>query len=431
MGDYDCDGADLNSRTRDCTCENPEIVCPTDPLVVAPYPDPASLPLIDGSTWIQGGLVASAWRWELTGGDCDNILPHPSFQIYANQGATGQVPVGGRATGLGPNSNQTGLRFGPGGIAGPKIYPAFALSGDYLAKGMFIVAGQLRECTVRVQVRAPGLRAEACWTDMGALGGNDVDLHVARLQGATCTGKGHGWFATCRGVVSAETSAPADDLGDDCYYVSTTGCTNFATNPSSWGYARSATGVCHGWGSNRSAAAGCDNPRLDLDNRTCDANIKDPSAAGLLGLGSFCAAENINIDNPKHGDRFAIATHAYSLASEVMPHVNVYCNGERRLSLGHDPTAGQNFPVLKTDGRDPGGDLWEAAIVEAIVDGSGVMTDCVVAPVNSASPKPGRDGTSDHCVDTNPRNSATTGADEWLFMASGEYPVNPNDLCWH
>ena len=432
MGDFDCDGADLNSRTRDCTCQNPEIICPTDPLVVAPYPDPANLPVIDGATWIQGGLVASAWKWEVTGGDCDNILPHPSFQLYPTKLATGQAPVGVRQGNLGANSNQVGLVYGPPS-AGPQIYPAFALSGDYLARGVFKVAGVFRECTVRIQVRAPGIRAEACWTNMGAnlLAQNDVDLHVARLQGATCNATGHGWFGTCRGI-TPDTNSPKDDLGDDCYYQPKTGCTGFNSNPSSWGYAQSPTDACHGWGSNRDPLSGCDNPRLDRDNVQCDATVKDPSVAGFGGLGAFCAAENINIDNPKHGDRFAIATHAYGLSGEVKPHVNVYCNGERRLALGHDPTSGQDFPKLKTTSSgDAQGDLWEAAVVEAIVDGSGVMTDCVVTPIHSATPKSGKDGSTDYCVDTNPRNSGTVGMEEWLFVSGGGYPANPDDLCWH
>ena len=415
LGDFDCDGTELNSRTRDCTCEDPEIICPTDPLVVAPYPDVFNLPVIDGSTWIQNGVTATAWRWEVTGGDCDNILPHPSFQLYPTPVAQGQFPVGIKQAGMGPNGNQTGLRFGPGGTSGPKIYPAFALSGDYLAKGSFLINNTLHECTVRVEVRAPGIRAEACWSPMP----NDIDLHVARLQGANCSGSGHGWFSTCRG----------DDAGDDCYYSSSTGCTGFGSSPSPWGYVRSQFATCHGWGSSRDAFSECDNPRLDRDNISCDPFATDPSGAGFF---PFCAAENINIDNPKHGDRFVVGAHAYSISGTVLPHINIYCNGERRLSLGYDPTTGQDFPKMKVSGADSGGDFWEATVVEALVDGGGVLTDCVVTPINSMNPKSGKDGSSDYCVDTDPQNnSSQTGGTNWLFAPGGGYPANADDFCWH
>lgn len=420
-GDFDCDGLTANSQTQDCSCDEDIVVeCPTDPLVTSPYPNPNNLLRVDGHDWITTGDPTSAtnWGWRVVGGDCDNILPHPSFAIYPNQGAGGQMPVGNKRTDLGPAMNQTGYAYFAGSGAGANfIHPAFALSGDYLVTGSFEIGGNAYECTVKVQVRAPGIRAELCWSPMP----NDVDLHFARLQNSeSCSNNGHGWFSSCNG----------DETGDDCYFSSSTGCTGFGSNPSAWGYARSPNSACQGWASRRGLTP-CDNPRLDADNITCNANATNPSnTAGLFG--GFCAAENINLDNPNDGDRFAIGAHAYGISGDVRPHVNIYCNGERRLSLGYDPNTNSNFPVLKESGGASGGDFWQAAIVEAVVDGGGNLTDCIISPVASAAPKADKDGSTSMCVDTDPQNdSSQTGISNWLFTPGGGYPANAEDLCWH
>lgn len=409
-GDFDCDGRVGNSKTEDCACEDAEVECPTAPLVTSPYPNPATLPYLNGASWIKNGNPANAsnWRWTATGGDCDNILPHPSFQLFNNQNATGQLLAGVQVPGLGPGANQVGLVAGPGGAVNHDIYLGFALSGDYLVKGEFDLGGKHYECTVKVQVRAPGIRAELCWAPMP----NDVDLHFARLQGGSC-GQ-HGWFTTCSG-----------GGGDDCYYSS--GCAP-GGGGQNWGYAVSNTNACHGWGSRRPATAQCQNPRLDTDNVGCFPIVTDPNATGPFG--NFCAAENINLDVPRDGERFAIAAHAYSTTGAVRPHMNIYCNGERRLSLGYDPVAGQQFPVLLQSGADGGGDFWQAAVVRAVAPG-GTLSDCVIEPVHSTTPKVDRDGSTNSCVDTNPRNGSPGSSADWLFQSGGSYPASADDLCWH
>lgn len=430
-GDFDCDGVVANSKTDNCACKPSDVECPTDPLVTTPYPDPAYLPEIDGANWIKSGNAANAknWKWTATGGDCDNILPHPSFQIFNNQNATGQALGGHQATGLGPNGDQTGLTAGPGPGVDSTIYLAFALSGDYLVKGEFDLEGKHYACTVRVHVRAPGLRAELCWTPMP----NDIDLHFARLQGATTCDGPHGWFESCR-------TGPG---GDDCYYNQSVGCAGLLSP--NWGYANSPLSACTGWGSRRGVATfplppTCTNPRLDLDDITCDPSVLDPNNAGLAGeLGAFCGPENINLDNPRNGDRFVVAAHAYSTTGAVHPHINLYCNGQRRLSVGYDPINNPNFPVLLQSGPtgpneapDFGGDLWVAATVQAVVQ-NGQLVDCKVNPVPSSVYKPNKDGSIDYCVDTNPENASTPATDDrhWNFTASGGYPSPSDSLCWH
>jgi hypothetical protein len=425
-GDFDCDGRDLNSKAQDCAC-HVDVKCPTDPIRTAPYPDPNNLPAIDGTGWVNGGAAnAKNWKWTVTGGDCDNILPHPTFAVYP----TKQARLGGPRLssdtpqmGLGMNANQHGFVVGPAANVGSAIYPAFGLSGDYLVKGEWDEADGHHACTVKVQVRSPGIRVELCWSPMP----QDVDLHFARLQNPkSCT---HGWFATC---------SESEDR-DDCYFDATSGCTGFTNNPSPWGYARSAPTACHGWGSKRDPTAACDNPRLDQDNITCDPKNPDPmDGEGMNFEGYFCSPENINLDAPKDGEKFAIGVQFYdnsglpSAQATPKPHVNVYCNGERKLAFGFDPTAvpPTAFPVLRESGLQEGGDIWEVAVVEAKV-AAGALNDCVISPVHSKVPKANKDGSKDVCVDTNPQNTAMMGEGAWKFIASGGFPANADALCWH
>jgi hypothetical protein len=413
VGDFDCDGRDANSKTQDCGCKI-DVACPTAPILTAPFPDPDNLPGIDGAPWVGMRGPASNWKWTVTGGDCDNILPHPTFAVYGQARArmggprlSGNTPQ----TGLGLNGNQHGFVVGPGANVGPKIYPAFGLSGDYLVKGEWDSPDGHHACTVKVQVRSPGIRVELCWAPMPT----DVDLHFARLQNnKKCQ---HGWFNTCD---------PGED-SDDCYFGND--CSSgFLTSPSAWGYPRSPDPACHGWSSSRSFD--CDNPRLDQDNIECIPGESDP-----MNTTDFCSPENINLDNPKNGEKFAVGVQYYDGPSNKTPrpHVNVYCNGERKLAFGFDATSmpPNNFPVLRQSGQDLGGDMWEVATIEAKVNPGGMLTDCLISPVHSRTPKPDKDGSKDMCVDTNPLDSATMGDDAWKFTTTGAFPASSDQLCWH
>jgi len=401
--DFNCDGVSGNAPV-DCDCVDVTVECPVDPIERQPFPDPNSLEVIDGSEWVLNG-VASNWTWTVTGGDCDNILPHPSFAVYGEADTESAEPIGEERTGLGLSSAQTGIVVEDGASS---IYPAFALSGDYLVKAEFEVDGVVNECTVKVEVRAEGIRAEACWTPMP----NDLDLHVGRMQ-ADSGSDPRGWFQT-------------GGNGDDCYYA--------ALNPD-WGYEDSDGEVCHGWGSRRGTETGqpCPNPRLDRDNISCDASETNPAND------TFCAAENTNIDNPSDGDRFAIALQYYSQhtsGSDPQPHINVYCNGERRLAMGFDPVSGQQYPQFLEYGSSSGGDFWTAAVVQWIADNGEGRADCNVVPVHSDTPKPSKDGSLDYCVDTDPQNGEGSG---WNFISGGGFPnlgtnmtVNSvSALCYH
>ena len=431
-GDFNCDGVPLNPVGTDCACVFNPVECPLEPLKMNPFPsvadlthkdqnnpfvDPAIPFIVDGYDWIDDAVEQQStdWEWELTGGDCDNILPHPTFAMYQGPNAASAAKLGTQMDALGPNNNQHGFVTAPDN-AQHQVFPAFSLSGDYVVKGKFKLQNKDYECTIKVQVRAPGIRAELCWDTVGNSGSNDVDLHFARLQGNDSCST-HGWFLECG-------SAPNSD---DCYYNSSSGCSG---GDPGWGYSDSHDEACHGWGSLRDSYDSCTNPRLDRDNISCAPAQTDPNGGGVFA-GNFCGPENINFDNPNPGDKFMVGVQCYSCVNSnhpaTHPHVNVYCNGERIFSAGYDPSQPPpHFPALTESGDDTNGSLWNAAFIEW---GGNPSHPCTVNAVPSQVPNPTTDGSVQYCVEDGPQNQG--GSDPWLFRSGGGLPTSPGVACWH
>jgi hypothetical protein len=469
-GDFNCDGLDANSDVADCSCKVEPVTCPSVPLTVAPYPDPKNIPLVDGSLWINNPADrpnAANWIWTLVGGDCDNVLPHPTFALYSGQDSTAAGARKGTRVNVkyDPNGNPARYLAAAGepliaiqaanygnGVAGSQVHPAFGLSGDYIVQGEWDLGGTHYVCTQKVQVRAPGIRAELCWDSVGGVDvpGNDLDLHLARLQGVSCGTQG--WDFTC----------PVGSTYQDCWYDSVSGCRDSSANPPSWGYADSPDSACLGWSSLRQATGKqrCTNPRLDRDTVLCSRINDDPT---IGGPNAFCGPENINLDNPKDGDRFAVAVNHYGGAvggsPNAHPHVNLYCNGERVLSLGYNPLTNQtSFPLLDKNGKETSGDWWTAAGITTHVDAQGTIT-CTVFSVPSHHADPTRDGppanpspndTTGLCVDATVKPGDTLPGNQTpppyqydyvnhAFIdrpslqngAAGTVPINPADWCKH
>jgi hypothetical protein len=440
-GDFDCDGLSGNNQVAGCNCAT-EVECPTAPLVLAPYPSPTALPRIDGTAWIKDAAqrpMAQGWTWTVLGGDCDNVLPHPTFALYSQTNATAAGARIGSRTPVRFDMASMPNRYVPaagqplialqaarGNAPGAGVvFPAFGLSGDYLVQGEFTLNGQRYVCTQRVEVRAPGIRAELCWDTVGRSvggGGNDIDLHVARLQGTNC-GANQGWNDLCATPAGGILTPP---ILQDCYWDRASGCRAESSQAPRWGYPDSASTACQGWSSKRAAGPrGCTNPRLDRDNIQCDRSITDPTAIGdeISGAGAFCGPENINLDNPNNGDTFVIGVNHFQNAggpSEARPHVNVYCNGRRVLSIGYNPATMQQWPVLRTEGADSNGDHWTAALVRANVT-QGNLTSCDVTPIPSRNADPTRDGPpgpmggNGLCVDS--RMNATPAPNQFSFTS--------------
>ncbi|MGV3621411.1 MAG: hypothetical protein ACO1OB_11375 [Archangium sp.] len=391
-GDFNCDGLSGNNAAEGCMCGN-AVTCPTASITLAPYPAPTAIPALDGNQWI-GDVAARSratnWTWTVVGGDCDNVLPNPSFAVYNGTNSTTAMRIGARAP-VRLNTTQMparyvtqagapliSLRASTGnGTSGGQIFPAFGLSGDYVVQGEFTLDGKSYACTQKIQVRAPGVRAELCWDTVGGLNGtdgNDIDLHFARLQGMTCANQG--WVTTC---------VNSDNSTQDCHYLGTSGCAS-GGDPK-WGYTASPASSCLGWSSKRSV--NCANPRLDRDNVRCDRSITDPTST------DFCGPENINLDNPNNGDRFVVGVNHFGNSRgtpNAKPHVNLYCNGERVLSVGYNPATGQtNFPLLNTAGSATSGDFWTVATIKANVSG-GNITSCDITSIPSRVANATRDG---------------------------------------
>jgi hypothetical protein len=408
-GDFNCDGLPFNSKAQNCTCQTDPVVCPSTPLTTAPYPPVAALPLkVDAASWFAvSSSVASAtnWKWTMQGGDCDNILPHPTFSLYPTSNASG--------AGVGTQNNTLGLSAKEHGVVATApavssaVYPAFSVSGDYLLTGEFDFGGKHYACQQKIQVRAPGIRAEACWDTEAA--GDDLDLHLARVDGyGGCSKKG--WSNSC--------------AGEDCYWSN---CVNASP---AW-YAASAATACHGWGSQTTGT--CNNPRLDRDangvSGTCNSSVTNPNqfSSGPLGLGGgYCGPENINVDAPANGSSYAVGVKFYGGSDASKTHVNIYCNGARIFSAGYNPITGSNFPVLAASGQDTSGDMWKVALVSATVAGG--TLSCAVNAAPSAKAHAATDGTTANCVD----NTSTDGANADTYLtSSGGTPATAAAMCFH
>jgi hypothetical protein len=441
-GDFNCDGLERNNARQGCACAS-DVTCPTQPIVLAPYPNPTSIPAVDGAQWVAAAELANTrnWSWTVLGGDCDNVLPSPTFALYATANSTAINGRRGSRTPVRLDQSGASARYVPdgsskliairatnvgNGAAGSRVHPAFGLSGDYIVQGEFTLNGTQYACTQKVQVRAPGIRAELCWDKVGGQGGtqgNDIDLHFARLQDVSGCAR-QGWNDTC--AVGAGLQ--------DCYYAPGSGCTSDSTSAPGWGYPSSQASACLGWSSKRSATGsqGCTNPRLDRDNIRCDRGIADPTSP------TFCGPENINLDNPRNGDRFVVGVNHYQNVggtSNARPHVNLYCNGERVLSVGYNPATGQtSFPLLLTPGADESGDFWTVATIKANVSG-GQLTSCDVATVPSRAADPQRDGPGSPgnaiCVDSNYASSAFVDASTGQGLPAGAQPMTPTQWCKH
>jgi hypothetical protein len=503
-GDFNCDGVPSNPPMG-CKCANEvPVICP-DPIYTKPFPDPAKVGQftkdpkgtvldvdgIDGKTWINpkakvDPASVTNWRWTVTGGPCDDTLPHPTFGLFPTAAADWKAHLGTQNNALPtkPDSGQPDPSKPAGNHKGyvvpmaagvpSKVYPAFSLSGDYYVTGKFTYTDPATmkttegQCTQQVKVRAPGLRVELCWPEVGpSQDDNDVDLHVARLQGGA--GSPHGWFTTAGIAPNA----------DDCYYSPNSGCSNrvlAGQDPATWSpkwYANEVTaepgnvGVCHGWGSRRSdgktaglPARPCTSPRLDRDNIDCSPAIDDPNAAEADPLqqgdnnANFCGPENINVDGQvlKAGEKFAIGVQCYNCVSGVNgaanaqpahPRVNIYCDGELKLFFGYDPAKPISDPTqepqLWTEGKTFAGALWDVGVVTWNGDPA---NPCDIKSTTSKAANSGAwhqkatGGGNLACVQNGPSDSGAENFNpplpstiSWPFNKNGTYPTGSADLC--
>lgn len=320
-----CDGLDNNCNG--CTDELegcvPDGTCPGpgDPRV--PDARPFSTYTLNGSEFYPGD-DAVAWRWEIVGTPCDQMF----------QGIPGSTATS--------DNGQLSYRLAGGSTANASV--DFTLSGDYeVTMTVERRDGSEFSCTWIVPVRAPGLRVEACWDATGptasSFGGTvDVDLHLGK-HGATTS-----WFD-----------------GQDCDYST---CKSYSFERVDWGYPDTPLSNCTGPGSRGDFTDSCPNPRLDIDN---------------ISQSSEYVPENINLDNPRDGDRFRVMVHHYtSSLRATRPIVNVYCGGQLTGTYGAAPDTVEGFDE---GGGRMMGDMWRVVDIETHVDGSGTTTGCDLTPI--------------------------------------------------
>ena len=257
-----------------------------------------------------------------------------------------------------------------GGAAPPDDFKPLQ-SGEYTVtytKGL--AGGGTDSCSYPVFVGAPGLRIEMEWEhDLGGTG-VDLDLHLHQpnnTQNWTTSGSavdcGYGNCTVNNMAISwFNGAAPPDPVNwyldpipekNTCFYAP--------------------RGAGQQWQSN---GQGCHNPRLDIDNISCDPNDPDPNSF------NFCAPENINVDYPPQGEWFRVAVHYYSshgYAYNVHPRIKIYCEGALGADLGpggfYDPEQPVTFEPSASSTR-----LWLVADV-AFTEGTCGTKGCVVRPL--------------------------------------------------
>ena len=242
-------------------------------------------------------------------------------------------------------------------------------SGEYNVTYTKNVGGTPEQCTYPVYVGAPGLRVELSWE----FGNTDLDLHMHE-PGTTTDfsqdGNENCGFENCREAnfeggggpewfpVTAPPGQPvAWDLDPDpnknsCYFSPQDG--------PAW----------------QALGMGCHNPRLDLDDISCNPSSTDP------GDPDFCNPENINVDFPPLDTWTRIAVHYYPFTSTagtpVHPNIKIYCNAALAAELGSGGFGNPEAPLTWHLSSDED-QIWYAADVKFAKDEC--SNTCTVKPI--------------------------------------------------
>lgn len=259
-------------------------------------------------------------------------------------------------------------------------------SGEYTVtytKG--VPGGGTDSCTYPLFVGAPGLRVELQWEhDLGG-DGVDLDLHVHRPQNTLP------WSIT---------GSPQDCTWSNCVFDDFESGNPDAPkwfkdppmfmppDPVNWWLDPvfekntcyfAPRGVGADW---QALGQGCHNPRLDLDNITCDPLEQDPDSF------DFCAPENVNIDYPPQNDWTRISAHYYSSHGEtyaVHPTLKIFCDGALAAELGptgyYDPPTAVTFEPYDGEGSSDQNRFWMVA--DVAFKKTACSSGCVVKPIYS------------------------------------------------
>lgn len=250
-------------------------------------------------------------------------------------------------------------------------------SGEYTVTYQKTTANGMDQCTFPLFVGAPGLRVELTWEWDTNLGGTvDLDLHVHKPQDTQPWGGDTGSlvdcaYSNCTASAFAFPILPTPDWFNGVappdpvdWYLDPV----FENNTCYFG----PKGNGQQW---QGMGMGCHNPRLDIDNVSCDPAVTDPQN------GSFCNPENINIDYPPKNQWTRIGVHYYSgfESYDVHPVVKVFCDGQLAAELGpqgyYDPEAPVTFPPSDASDR-----FW--LVADVLFPDDECNAGCVVEPLH-------------------------------------------------
>ncbi|MBK8255918.1 MAG: putative metal-binding motif-containing protein [Polyangiaceae bacterium] len=253
-------------------------------------------------------------------------------------------------------------------------------SGEYTVtytKGL--PGGGTASCKYPLLVGAPGLRVELSWEhDLGG-DGVDLDLHLHQPKNTESWGFGGEnqdcTWANCT-VEQYKLSVGGADWFDG---VSPPDPVDWFLDPvferNTCYFAPRGKGM--EW---QALAKGCHNPRLDLDNVSCDPLILDVDDA------AFCAPENANIDYPPLGQWTRLGVHYFSNNGhdyDIHPRVKVFCDGALAADLGpagyYQPEAPVTF--APTDGTGTEGHAFWLVADIAFKAGKCGTKSCIVKPL--------------------------------------------------
>jgi hypothetical protein len=246
-------------------------------------------------------------------------------------------------------------------------------SGEYpVHYSKQVAAIGLVEADYALIVGVRGLRVELSWEH--PVDKPDVDLHLHRPGTTTpwaalevcswknCTasdasfGVAPTWFADPPVAPPTPVNWWLDPVfeANNCYFIP--------------------RGVGQQW---QALAQGCHNPRLDLDNATCDPAETDLESA------SFCAPENINIDFPPEATWTRIGAHYYNSVNQthdIHPRVKIFCDGSLAAELGPAGYYEPESPVTFSP-ADAGARFWLVADVR--IDNGPYGSYCTVQPLHA------------------------------------------------
>ena len=400
--DDDCDG----EVDEDCSCKAGQISScfKGDPSYIdTPGCFPGTMKCSEQGDWgfCQGGTHAVApdncQLGESQGCHPISALPFETIDLAEGAGnfdddGTNHTFVVTCPAGVDPCPVPTGTSYTP------------LQSGEYTVNFTKTVNGVEETCSFPLYVGDKGLRVELSWNfqdsnDLtcgpdGDEGCNiDLDLHLHKPN-------------------NTQPWSPWGDDEHDCGYANCTAdafdpffgsdttpewfpAGNTPPMPSNWSpeSANPAENTCYnaprGYGETwQDIGQGCHNPRLDLDNVSCDPAVTDPSEF------DFCAPENINVDYPPDGQWMRLGVHYFefegstpgwsSFQGTVTPVVKIFCNGALAAVIGEEGFGDGTQPMqlVNTDK----GKMW--VVADVLFNNDECVSECIVEPIKGANNAP-------------------------------------------